>query len=66
MGKKLKGKDLINLGFPKNNSINIALGQINRYRKKEKKDRILEEAKDVLLHPEKYKEMRFGGKLQKV
>ena len=44
MGNKLKGKDLIKLGFPKNNSINIALGQINRYRKREKKERILEEA----------------------
>ena len=42
MGNKLKGKDLIKLGFPENNSINIALGQINRYRKKEKKERILE------------------------
>lgn len=37
MGNKLSGKDLIKLGFPKNNSINIALGQINRYRKREKK-----------------------------
>lgn len=63
MGKKLKGKDLINLGFPKNNSINIALGQINRYRKKEKKDRILEEAKDVLLHPEKYQGNAIWGKV---
>lgn len=40
MGNKLSGKDLIKLGFPKNNAINIALGQINRYRKKEKKERI--------------------------
>lgn len=63
MGKKLKGKDLINLGFPKNNSINIALGQINRYRKKEKKERILEEAKDVLLHPEKYQGNAIWGKV---
>ena len=38
MGNKLSGKDLIKLGFPKNNSINIALGQINRYRKREKKE----------------------------
>ena len=37
MGNKLSGKDLIKLGFPKNNSINIALGQINRYRKEKKK-----------------------------
>lgn len=63
MGNKLKGKDLIKLGFPKNNSINIALGQINRYRKKEKKERILEEAKNVLLHPEKYQGNAIWGKV---
>ncbi|RZJ65348.1 MAG: RtcB family protein [Flavobacterium sp.] len=54
MGNKLSGKDLIKLGFPKNNAINIALGQINRYRKKEKKERILLEAKQVLLNPSQF------------
>lgn len=54
MGNKISGKDLIKLGFPKNNSINIALGQIHRYRKKEKKDSILAEAKEVLVTPEKF------------
>ena len=63
MGQKLKGKDLIKLGFPKNNSINIALGQINRYRKREKKERILEEAKEVLKHPENYKGNAIWGKV---
>jgi len=63
MGNKLKGKDLIKLGFPKNNSINIALGQINRYRKREKKERILEEAKEVLLNPEKFQGNAIWGKV---
>lgn len=63
MGNKLSGKDLIKLGFPKNNSINIALGQINRYRKKEKKESILNEAKEVLLYPEKYKMHGTWGKV---
>lgn len=63
MGNKLSGKDLIKLGFPKNNSINIALGQINRYRKREKKESILTEAKDVLLHPEKYEGNGTWGKV---
>lgn len=63
MGKKLSGKDLIKIGFPKNNAINIALGQINRYRKKEKKERILQEATEVLLHPENYKGDGVWGKL---
>lgn len=63
MGNKLSGKDLIKLGFPKNNSINIALGQINRYRKREKKESILTEAKEVLLHPEKFEGNGTWGKV---
>ena len=63
MGNKLSGKDLIKLGFPKNNAINIALGQINRYRKREKKESILNEAKEVLLHPEKFKMHGTWGKV---
>lgn len=63
MGNKLSGKDLIKLGFPKNNAINIALGQINRYRKKEKKERILAEAQQVLLHPEQFKGDGTWGKV---
>ncbi|RNL87100.1 RtcB family protein [Sinomicrobium pectinilyticum] len=63
MGSKLSGKDLIKLGFPKNNTINIALGQIHRYRKKEKKSTILKEAGQVLLNPEKYKNHGTWGKL---
>lgn len=63
MGNKLSGKDLIKLGFPKNNSINIALGQINRYRKREKKESILAEAKEVLLYPEKFEGNGTWGKV---
>ena len=63
MGNKLSGKDLIKLGFPKNNSINIALGQINRYRKREKKESILTEAKEVLLSPEKFEGHGTWGKV---
>ncbi|MBP4137902.1 RtcB family protein [Flavobacterium geliluteum] len=63
MGNKLSGKDLIKLGFPKNNSINIALGQINRYRKREKKESILTEAKEVLLHPENFEGHGTWGKV---
>lgn len=63
MGKKINGKDLIKLGFPQNNTINIALGLISRYRKKEKKERILQELKEVLLHPEKYVGNAIWGKI---
>lgn len=63
MGKKLSGKDLIKLGFPKNNSINVTLGQINRYQKRVKKEKILTEAKKVLLNPEHYKGDGVWGKI---
>lgn len=54
MGSKLSGKDLIKLGFPKTNAINIALGQITRYRKREKKEQILLEARSLLLNPDQF------------
>ena len=63
MGKKLSGKDLIKLGFPKNNSINVTLGQINRYHKRVKKEQLLTEAKKVLLNPETYKGDGIWGKI---
>ena len=63
MGKKLSGKDLIKLGFPKNNSINVTLGQINRYHKRLKKEQVLTAAKKVLLHPENYKGDGIWGKI---
>ena len=63
MGKKLSGKDLIKLGFPKNNSINITLGQINRYHKRKKKEQLLLEAKKVLLQPEQYQGDGVWGKI---
>lgn len=63
MGSKLSGKDLIKLGFPQNNVVNIALGQIHRYRKREKKERVLQEAKEVLLSPDKYLGDGIWGKI---
>lgn len=63
MGNKLSGKDLIKLGFPKNNSINITLGQINRYHKKKKKAQVLEEARKVLQNPNAYLQDGIWGKI---
>ena len=63
MGKKLSGRDLIKLGFPKNNSINVTLGQLNRYQKKRKKAQILADAKKVLENPENYKGDAVWGKI---
>lgn len=63
MGRKLSGKDFIQIGFPKNNTINIALGQVNRYKKKENKNTILDEAKQVLLNPESFMGDGIWGKV---
>ncbi len=63
MGKKLSGRDLIKLGFPKNNSINVTLGQLNRYQKKRKKAQILADARKVLENPEDYKGDGIWGKI---
>lgn len=63
MGKKLKGKDLIGIGFPQNNTVNVALGQLNRYRKKFSKEQNLEAAKKVLVDPESYHGDAIWGKV---
>ena len=63
MGNKLKGRDLIGIGFPKNNTVNIALGIINRYHKREKKVRVLEAAKEVLRDPQKFMGDPIWGKV---
>lgn len=59
----MRGKDLIGIGFPKSNSLNIALGLINRYKKKEKKEKVLEEVKNILKQPEKFREDPFWGRV---
>jgi tRNA-splicing ligase RtcB (3'-phosphate/5'-hydroxy nucleic acid ligase) len=63
MKTKISGKDLIKIGFPQNNSVNIALGIIMRYRRKESKELILQEAKDVLDDPQKFSSNRKWAKL---
>jgi len=63
MGKKLSGKDLIKLGFPQDNSINITLGLMSRFSKKKSKQRILKEAKEVLVNPEYYLGDGVWGKI---
>jgi len=62
MGKKLSGRDLIKLGYPQDNTINITLGQISRYLRKDKKAKILQKAKLVLLNPDEYMGDGIWGK----
>lgn len=54
MGNKIKGKDLLKIGFPNDNSVNIALGLISRYKKRETKDRVLKELSELLYAPDEY------------
>ena len=63
MGSKISGKDLIHMGFPQNNSINIALGYINRYKKREKKDSVLAQVKQVLINPDNFMGDAIWGKI---
>ena len=63
MGKKLSGKDLIKLGFPQDNTINITLGLMSRVSKKKSKQRILKEAKEVLKNPDYFLRDRVWGKI---
>ncbi len=63
MKTKISGKDLLKIGFPQNNSVNIALGIITRYRKKESKETILNEALDVLHKPNDFANNRKWAKL---
>lgn len=63
MGKKLNGKDLIKLGFPQDNTVNIALGQLSRYKKKQTKEKNLAEAKQVLSNPESFHGDPIWGKV---
>lgn len=63
MGRKLSERDFIKIGYPKNNTINIALGQLNRYKKKENKNSLLEEAKKVLQDPNSFIGDGIWGKI---
>lgn len=63
MKNKVRGKDLLKIGFPQNNSLNIALGTINRFHKKVSKESILLELKEILKAPENYKSKPQWGKL---
>jgi tRNA-splicing ligase RtcB len=59
MGNNIKGKDLIRIGFPQDNT----LGLISRYKKKESKDRVLKELSEVLYAPDEYIGDGLWGKI---
>lgn len=63
MGNKIKGKDLELIGFSNKQFISKVLGHIARYRKKEDKSEILQEAASFIKNPENYIEDGFWSKI---
>ena len=64
MGKlKLRGKDLIAIGYPQNKSITIAMELMLKYYKRETKERVLKLLKEVLDNPEHFKQDGTFGKI---
>lgn len=63
MKTKISGKDLINIGYPQNKSIAIALGIITSHYKKRTKEFILKDAKKVLEAPETFVNDSIWGKV---
>lgn len=60
---RLRGKDLIDIGYPQNTSISIAMEVMLRNYKRESKDKVLSLLKEVLLDPEKFKGDGMYGKI---
>lgn len=60
---KLRGKDLIALGYPQGKVISIAIDSMLSNYKRERKDKVLQRLKTVLKHPEKYLNDGIMGKI---
>ncbi len=60
---KLRGKDLIAIGYPQGKVISIAIDAMLRHYKRERKDKVLQRLKTVLKDPEKYKDDGIFGKI---
>jgi tRNA-splicing ligase RtcB (3'-phosphate/5'-hydroxy nucleic acid ligase) len=51
---KLRGNHLLDIGFPQNKSVSIALEEVKKYYKRETKERVLALLKEVLANPQEY------------
>lgn len=60
---KLRGKDLIALGYPQGKVISIAIDSMLSNYKRERKDKVLQRLKTVLKQPEKYLNDGIMGKI---
>ncbi|RYJ41444.1 RtcB family protein [Flavobacterium beibuense] len=60
---KLRGKDLIDIGYPQNKSISIAIAAMLKHYKREPKEKVLRMLKEVLHAPEQFKQDGIFGKI---
>ncbi|NQY06588.1 MAG: RtcB family protein [Flavobacteriaceae bacterium] len=60
---KLRGKDLIALGYPQGKVVSIAIDAMLRNYNRERKDKVLQRLKTVLKNPEKYLGDGIFGKI---
>lgn len=60
---KLRGKDLIAIGFPQNKAISIAMESMQKQYKRETKERVLVLLKEVLKDPQQFLNDGIFGKI---
>jgi len=60
---KLRGKDLIAIGYPQGKVISIAINSMLSHYKRERKDKVIQRLKTVLKNPEKYINDGIMGKI---
>lgn len=60
---KLRGRDLIDIGYPQNKSISIAMDIMNKEYKKEAKHKVLDLLREVLANPESFMGHGTFGKI---
>lgn len=60
---KLRGKDLIAIGFPQNKAISIAMESMQKHYKRETKERVLALLKEVLKDPQQFLNDGIFGKI---
>src|SRR5688500_7472313 len=61
--EKLKGKDILDLGYPEGKIIGLALNLMEKYYKSTNKDEQLAILNDLFNNPEKYRHHKKLGKL---
>ncbi|NER14388.1 RtcB family protein [Leptobacterium flavescens] len=60
---KLRGKDLIKIGYPQGKAIGIAIEVMLRHYKRENKEKVIQRLRTLLKDPEKYREDAVLGKI---